>query len=399
MIIRKAFRYRLYPTAVQEQDLAVQFGHSRFVYNHFLKVRQDYYAAHQNDTRQKGLSYEDTSKRLTALKQTPECEWLRQADSQVLQESLRNLERAYQAFFAGRSAYPQFKKKSHAQSIHYPQRFRLGERSVYAPKIGEIRAVIHRPLEGRPKNLTVSKTAAGRYYASIQCEIELPEPALKAGAVGIDLGLSAYATTSEGERIDPPRTLGKSQEKLGRLQRQLARKVKGSHGREKARVRLARAYEKVGDQRKDFLHKVSRSLVDRYGYIALEDLHVAGMVKNHALAGAIADASWGEFTRLLTYKGQWYGTQVEQIGRFEPSSKTCHVCGFVLDRLSLGKREWDCPACYSHHDRDENAAINILNFSRAGMARRNAGGEAGRPAVHRRGQASLKPEAQSFRIG
>ena len=399
MILRKAFRYRLYPTPAQEASLAVQFGHARFVYNHFLQVRQDYYTAHRNDPGKKGLSYEDTSKLLTALKKTPECEWLRQADSQVLQESLRNLERAYQAFFAGRSGYPHFKQKSQPQSIHYPQRFRPGERSVHAPKVGEIRAVVHRPLEGKPKNLTISKTASGKYYASIQCELELPEPALKAGAVGIDLGLSAFATLSSGEKLDNPRTLAKSQEKLARLQCRLARKVKGSHGREKARLRLARAHERVANQRRDFLHKLSHDLVCRFGYIALEDLHVAGMVKNHALSGAIADASWSEFTRMLSYKGQWVGTRVMQIGRFEPSSKTCHGCGHKLERLPLEKREWDCPVCHRHHDRDENAAINILNISRAGMARRNAGGEAGSPAALSRRQASLKPEAQSFRIG
>jgi len=399
MIIRKGFRYRLYPTPAQEASLAVQFGHSRFVYNHFLKVRQEYYAAHREDPGKKGLSYEDTARLLTALKKTPACAWLRQADSQVLQQSLRNLDQAYQAFFARRCGYPQFKKKSQAQSIHYPQRFRVGERSIYAPKVGEIRAVIHRPLEGRAKNLTLSRTASGRYYASIQCELERAEPILKPGEIGIDLGVSAFATTSAGDKVDPPGYWKKSQARLARLQRDLARKQKGSRGREKARERLARVHERVANQRRDFLHKLSRDLVKGYGYIAIEDLHVAGLVKNHVLAGAISDASWSEFTRMLAYKGQWYGTRVERIGRFEPSSKTCHVCGGMLERLPLGTREWDCPGCGSHHDRDVNAAINILNLSRAGMARRNAGGEAGRPSAPRRRQASLKPEAQAFRLG
>ena len=386
MIVRKSFRYRLYPTAEQEASLAVQFGHSRFVYNHFLQVRQAYYAAHREDPGKKGLSYKDTSQRLTALKKTPECEWLKEADSQVLQASLRNLEQAYQAFFAGRCGYPKFKKRSEAQSIHYPQRFRAGENSVHAPRVGEIPAVIHRPLEGRAKNLTISRTASGKYYASIQCEIELVEPILKTGEIGIDLGVSAFATTSAGDKVETPGYWKKSQKKLARLQRLLSRKQKGSRGWEKARERLARAHERVVNQRQDFLHKLSRRLVDRVGYIAIEDLHVAGMVKNHALAGVIADASWSEFTRMLTYKGQWYGTEVVQIGRFEPSSKTCHVCGYKLERLSLGTREWDCPACHHHHDRDVNAAINILNISRAGVARRNAGGEAGRPVAVSRGK-------------
>jgi putative transposase len=399
MIIRKAFKYRVYPNAQQEKGLAIQFGHARYVYNHFLAVRQDHYKAHKDDEGKKGLTYAETNKLLTALKHTQECAWLQEADSQALQESLRNLDKAYQAFFAKRSRYPKFKKKSHDQSVHYPQRFWVADRKVYAPKVGEIKAVIHRPLEGTPKNLTISKTRTGKYFASIQCEIEIPDPAPKNGEVGIDLGLTHFATLTTKEQIDHPRHLKKSEKKLQRLQRQLSHKVKGSKGREKARIQLSRQHEKVANQRRDFLHKTSRKLVDAYGFIAIEDLNVRGMVKNHHLAKHIADAGWGEFGRMLTYKGGWYGSWVEKNDRFAASSKECHVCGFKNKTLQLSDREWDCPQCGTHHDRDDNASINILKWSRAGVARRNAGGEDVRPPANRSRQPSMKPEAQPLRVG
>jgi len=399
MIIRKAFRYRIYPNAQQEKKLAVQFGHTRFVYNHFLAERQNYYQAHKNDPDKKGLTYVDTNKMLTVLKRTKECEWLKEADSQALQESLRCLDRAYQNFFAKRARYPHFKSKADDQSIHYPQRFKVSGSKVYAPKVGEIQGVIHRPLEGTPKNLTISKTKSGKYFASIQCEVEIADPQPKNREVGIDLGLKHFAILSDGEVIDNPRHLKKSEKKLIRLQRQLSRKVKGSHGREKARIQLARQHEKVADQRRDFLHKTTRSLVDTYGLIGIENLNVTGLVRNHKLAKAISDVGWGEFGRQLTYKGQWYGSWVEKVDRFYPSSKECNVCGYLNRGLQLKDREWDCPDCGTHHDRDGNASINILNESRAGMARSNAGGEGGRPAANHSRRPSTKPEAHPLMGG
>jgi putative transposase len=396
MIIRKAFKYRLYPSAQQEAKLAVQFGHARFVYNHFLGVRKEYYQAHQNDHGKKGLNYFDTNKMLTEIKRNPEYQWLKEADSQALQESLRHLDRAYQNFFAKRSEYPRFKKKSHDQSVHYPQRFWASGSKVFAPKVGEIKAVIHRPQEGTPKNMTVSRTRSGKYYASIQCELEVPGPQPKNGEVGIDLGLDHFAVLSNGEVIDNPRYLVKSEKKLKRLHRQLSRKVKGSNGRSQARFQLARQYEKVADQRKDFLHKTTRRLINTYGFLAIEDLNVAGMVKNHHLAKHISDAGWGEFARQLIYKGSWYGSQVDQVERFFPSSKKCHICGFINRSLQLSDREWDCPECGTHHDRDGNASINILDHSRAGSTRSYAGGEGVKPAIRR--QSSTKPEAQALRL-
>jgi putative transposase len=394
MIIRKAFKYRLYPNVQQEKKLAVQFGHTRFVYNHFLVERQNYYNAHKNDPDKKGLTYVDTNKMLTALKRTKECEWLKEADSQALQEALRNLDKAYQKFFAKQAKYPKFKNKTADQSVHYPQRFLVSVSNVYAPKVGEIKAVIHRTMEGTPKNLTISKTKSGKYYASIQCEVEIPDPQPKNGEVGIDLGLKHFAVLSDGEVINNPRHLKKSEKKLARLQRQLSRKVKGSNGRKKARVRLASQHEKVANQRMDFLHKTTRSLVNTYGMIGIENLNVAGMLRNHKLAKAISDVGWGEFGRQLIYKGQWYGSWVEKVNRFYPSSKECNVCGYINRGLQLSCREWDCPDCGTHHDRDGNASINIENKARAGMARSNAGREGARPVANRSRRSSMKPEAQ-----
>jgi putative transposase len=399
MMIRKAFRYRLYPNAQEEKKLALQFGHTRFVYNHFLAERQDYYKAHRDDPDKKGLTYADTNKMLTALKRAKECEWLKEGDSQALQESLRNLDRAFQNYFGKRAKYPKYKNKSAAQSVHYPQRFNISASKVYAPKVGEIKAVLHRPLEGTPKNLTISKTKSGKYYASIQCEVEIPVPQPKNGEVGIDLGLKHFAILSDGQVIDNPRHLKKSEKKLKGLHRQLSRKVKGSNGRKKARLKLSRQYEKVSNQRRDFLHKVTRSVVDTYCLIGIENLNVAGMVRNHHLAKAISDAGWGEFTRQLVYKGTWYGSGVEKVDRFYPSSKECHVCGYIHRGLQLSDREWDCPNCGTHHDRDGNASTNILNESRAGMARSNAGGEGVRPPANRSRQSSMKPEAQALMLG
>jgi putative transposase len=398
MLIRKGFKYRLYLNPQQEKKLAVQFGHTRFVYNYFLAVRIEYYKANKEQEGKKGLNYYDTTGMLTEMKRQAEYEWLKKADSQALQETLRNLDRAYRNFFNQRAGYPDFKKKTHQQTIHYPQRFRVSGDHIFAPKVGEIKAVIHRPLEGRPKNLTISKAKSGRYYASIQCEVEIPDPQPKNGEVGIDLGLKHFAALSNGRVIDNPRHLKKSEEKLKRLQRQLSRKVKWSIGRKKARVQLACQHEKVACQRSDFLHKVTSNLVKSYGYIAIENLNVSGMVRNHSLAKHIADAGWGEFGRQLTHKGQWTGSWVKKVDRFYPSSKTCHQCGWVNRVLTLSDREWNCPNCRTHHDRDDNASNNILKQSRAGIARSNAGGEGTRPAGCNR-QSSMKPEAQVLILG
>mgnify|MGYP001326768311 CR=1 FL=1 len=370
MIVQKSFRYRLYPTYEQEQAMAIQFGHARFVWNWALALRE---AAYKET--QKGIDYFDLKRRMTALKRQQETAWLKEADSQVLQAKIKDLEQAYQNFFEKRAQFPRFKSKKQDQSIRYPQRFKFSENLVYLPKVGWIKMKVHRPLEGKAKNVTVSKTKTGKYFASIQCEVELPDPPARGGEIGIDLGIKSFLVTSEGDQINNPRHLQKAEKKIKRLQRQVSRRKKGSSAREKARLLLARQHEKVANQRADFLHKLSRRLVDSYGLIGMEDLNVRGMVKNRKMAKAISTTGWGAFRFMLEYKGKWYGSRVHRISRFYPSSKTCGRCGFELPELALSVRRWDCPICGASHERDINAAINILNETRAGVAQSNAGGE------------------------
>ncbi|HEX9385090.1 MAG TPA: RNA-guided endonuclease TnpB family protein [Anaerolineales bacterium] len=370
MIIRKAFRYRLYPTAEQEQALAVQFGHARFIWNWALALRK---AAYKETG--KGVGYYELQRCATTVKHQAETKWLQEADSQVLQAKIEDLERAYKNFFAKRAKFPRFKSKRDAQSIRYPQRFKFDENFTYLPKVGWIKTKFHRPLEGRPKNVILSKTKTGKYFVSIQCEVEMIDPLARDREIGIDLGVKSFLATSEGWKRDNPRHLQQAGKKLKRLHRQLSRRVKGSAGREKARILLARQHEKVANQRMDFLQKLSTKLIGRYGLIGMEDLNVRGMVKNRRLAKAIATTGWGTFRRMLEYKGEWYGSYVHKVDRFFPSSKTCNRCEHVLDDLPLSVREWQCPICGTIHDRDINSAINILNETRAGVARSHAGGE------------------------
>jgi putative transposase len=390
MFIRKAFRFRLYPNAAQEHLFAVNFGQARFVYNHFLAERKAYYEAHKSEAK-KGLTYYDNTARLRGMKREEPFTWLKEAHSQVLQQALKDLDQAYQNFFAKRAKFPRFHKKNDKQTARYPQGVKVGEAWVEIPKIGKVKAVIHRPYEGKIKNVTVSKTKSGRYFASVQVEIEVPEPPPpKPNAVGVDLGLKSFVVTSDAVAIPAPKHLLKAQKRLARLQRRLSRRQKGSQGRERARQAVARQHEKIANQRSDFLHKTSRWLINSYGLVGIEDLNLRGMVKNHRLARAISDAGWGELRRQLVYKGQWYGTQVVVIDRFFPSSRRCSSCGYVLPELELSVREWVCPACRAHHDRDMNAASNIKieSQTRAGTVRSrtslcevSAGGEGVSPAA------------------
>ncbi len=374
MLVKKAYKFRIYPNRAQQEALAVQFGHARFVYNWGLNLRR----MHYRETG-KGLSYRETTDALTRLKRGEGYEWLKEADSQVLQQKLKDLDRAYINFFEGRGGYPTFKKKRGQQSIRYPQRFKVKGAKTYLPKVGWVRTIFHRPIEGKMKNLTVSKTKSGKYFISIQCVVEIDEPAYAGGQIGVDLGLIDFITTSEGETVSAPKYLRKAECKLNRLQRQLSRKKKGSAGRRKARLKLARQAEKVANQRRDFQHKLSRRLVEENRLIGFENLNVAGMLKNPRLAKSIQDAGWGEFVRQTTYKGAWYGCHIEKVGRFFPSSKLCSVCGEKHQSLRLSERKWVCIGCGAVHKRDENAAKNILKEATGGAPGRYAGRENVRP--------------------
>ena len=311
MIVRKAFRYRIYPTAEQEQALTVQFGHARFVWNWALALRK---AAYKETGR--GIGYYELKRRATALKHQAETMWLKEADSQVLQAKIEDLERAYKNCFEKRAKFPRFKSKRDGHSIRYPQRVKFDENFTYLPKVGWVKTKFHRPLEGRPKNVTVSKTKTGKYFVSILCEVGMVEQTARGGEIGIDLGVKSFLATSEGWKRDNPRHLQRAEKKLKQLHRQLSRRVKGSAGREKARILLARQHEKVANQRRDFLHKLSTKLVGRYGLIGREDLNVRGMLKNRSLAKAIAATGWGGFRRMLEYKGGWYGSYVHKVDCF-----------------------------------------------------------------------------------
>ena len=382
MLVRKAYKFRLYPNNKQQRALAVQFGHARFVYNRFLQVRRDHY-----QIAREGLSYQDTTSLLTEIKRCPDYEWLRDADSQVMQQSLKDLDRAFRNFIEGRTSYPRFKSRRSKQAIRYPQRVKVNfeTKRTYLPKVGWVKTVFHRPLEGKLKNVTVSRTKGGRYYASIQVEVDIPEPVSRGEMVGIDLGLKHFAVLSDGRKIANSRNLIQSERRLRRLQRQLSRKQKGSRGWEKQRMKVARQHEKVANRRVDFQHKLSRSLVDEYGYLAIEDLHIKGMVKNRNLAKHISDAGWGQFVRMLAYKGAWYGCQVKSSARWYPSSKICSECGAEMEAMPLRVREWHCPICGAYHDRDRNAAINTLLHTTVGTTGSHAGGVHIRPNWIRQG--------------
>ena len=368
MKIKKAFKYRLYPIQEQQATLAIQFGHARFVYNWGLAARKAHYDEHKQ-----GLTYHDTTQMLKFLKRV--VPWLKEADSQVLQQSLRDLDRAYKNFFEKRADYPRFKSKHHKQSIRYPQRFKLNDSHIYLPKVGWVKVVLHRPIEGKMKNCTVSKTKSGKYFISIQCEVEIPEPQPRNGQVGIDLGLNHFVTLSTGEKVETPKYLRRSERRLKIRQRRLSRKQKGSKSRDGARVRLAKQHERVTNQRRDFHHKLSYGLVSRFGFIAFESLNVNGMLKNHHLAKSIQDAGWSQFTRFCEYKAKWTGGQVANVDRFFPSSKLCSVCGEINHSLKLSDRTWICLGCGAVHDRDYNAATNILNECTAGAAETHAVGD------------------------
>ncbi len=262
-LVRKALKFRLYPNEEQQAALAVQFDHARFVYNRFLQMRRDHY-----QTTREGLSYQDTTSLLTELKRCPDYEWLRDADSQVLQQSLKGLDRAFCNFFGYRARYPRFKSRRAKQTIRYPQRVKvnLEMKRTYLPMMGWVKTVFHRPLEGKLKNVTVSRTKSGCYYASFQVEVDIPEPVSCGEMVGIDLGLKHFAVLSDGQKIANPCNLIHTERRLRRLQRQLSRKQKGSRGWEKQRIKVAQQHEKVANRRADFQHKLSRSLIDEYGY-------------------------------------------------------------------------------------------------------------------------------------
>ena len=375
-----ATRIRLYPTDQQAQSLAVQFGCARWVWNNALAETGKLY----RETG-KGLNYHAMAIRLPKLKQ--EFEWLSNADSQALQQSLQNLSRAFENFFQKRGKYPRFKSKHGRQSIQYPQRVKIDGSRVYLPKVGWVKCVVHREIIGKFKTVTVGRNACGQFHAAILTDNGETMPAIstEGKAIGIDVGLTHLAVTSDGSKFENPRHLRKAEENLKRKQRKLSRKKEGSKSRNKARQLVARVHERVACARRDNLHKLSRRIVNENQVVVVEELHVKGIMANHCLAKATADAGWSMFTGFLEYKTARAGKAFVKCERWFPSSKTCSACGSICEKMPLNVRSWVCAHCETQHDRDHNAAKNI----RAEGLRILAGGA---PATASRG--NVRPKSK-----
>jgi len=370
-MIKRAYRYRCYPTDEQKQILARTFGCARWIYNWAL--------ARKNRAYQQGrhLSYGDLSASLPSLKQEPETAWLAEVSSVTLQQSLRHLERAFVNFFEGRTHYPRFKsKKRDTQTATYTaSAFTWKDGSLTLAKMGtplDIRWSRPLPDGVIPSTVTLSCDSAGRYFISLLVEEKIVPLPPSTEQIGVDLGLVSMVITSKGEKVGNPRYFAKDEKKLAKAQKQLARKRRGSKNREKARCKVAKIHARVADRRRDYQHKLSTRLIRENQVICVESLAVKNMMQNHSLAKAIADVGWGEFVRQLVYKAQWYGRTLAKIDRWFPSSKMCSCCGCVLERLDLEVRDWICPQCGTHHDRDVNAAQSVLTeglrLSAAGLA-------------------------------
>lgn len=348
----KAFKYRIYPTSEQSVLLAKSFGCARWFYNYALNLTAKIYKQTG-----KGLSRNEIIKLLSLKK---EYEWLSEAPSQVLQQAALNLSSAFLNFFEGRAKYPNFKKKQNRQSIRFPQGCKLKDDVLVLPKIGKVHCKVSRKPEGNLKSVTVSVNPSGEYFASCLFEDgkDLPQTSAEGKAIGIDVGLTHFAITSEGTKHGNPKYYRQYEQRLARRQKQLSRKVKGSSNRHKARVKVAKVHAKIVRCREDFLHKLSRKLVDENQVIVVENLAVRNMVKNQKIAKSISDAGWGQFCTMLKY-AEWSGKTYIEVDRFYPSSKTCNNCLNPVDSLSLDVLRWQCPKCGESHDRDINAAMNI----------------------------------------
>ena len=359
-MLHRAVKFRLYPTPEQEALLAQHFGCARWWWNFALNKSIETY----RDTG-KGLGRSALNALLPKLKKNEETSWLADCYSQVLQAVTLNLTTAYKNFFEGRARFPRFKSKHGRQSIQYPQYVQvIGDALKLPGKVGMVKAKIHRIIEGTIKTVTLSKEPSGKYYASIliETESENPTPSTEGRVIGIDLGLKHFAVTSDGSKVskyDNPRQLAKHEKNLKRKQKKLARKQKGSNSRHNYRKVVARVYGRVSNSRADFLHKLSRKLVNENQIVVVENLHVKGMVRNHNLAKAISDVGWGMFTNFLAYKLERKGGMLVEIDRWFPSSKLCSNCYHQVEEMPLDVREWTCPHCGTHHDRDGNAATNI----------------------------------------
>jgi len=358
----KPVKIRIYPTTEQAAFLNCQFGAVRFVYNAGLRIMSHRYKHHGQSLSAK----HDIKTLLPVAKKSRQYGWLKEADSMALQQACLNLDHAFQRFFdpKQKAGYPRFKSKRGKQSSYHCVGVKAGDSWIKVPKLGPIKARMHRQVEGRLKSITLTRTVTGKHYASLLYETDQVAPApLKdvdaAKVVGLDMGLSHLAIDSTGRKIANPRFLKQAQKNLKRKQQALSRTKKGSRRRAKARLLVAKALERVANARNDFQHKLSRQIVDDNQAVIVETLKVRNMMKNAKLAKHICDASWYALMTKLDYKAREQGKHLVKIDPWFASSKTCHVCQHKMDAMPLGVRSWECPACHTQHDRDINAALNI----------------------------------------
>jgi len=358
-LIYKSYKLRIYPTKIQEVLLSKHFGSCRFIFNYYLNNRKEIYLKDK-----KSSNYYSDANDLTQLKKDENLAWLKEINSQSLQASIRNLDIAYKNFFNKQSKFPRFKSKYDKQSFKIPQNIKIKNDKIFIPKFTEgIKINLYKDIkdiEDKIMSVTISKSKTGKYYASINYEMN-HDPFKKTGSkVGIDTGIKDLAILSDGTIYENIKALKVKLKKLKYEQKQLSKKQKGGNSRLKQRIKLAKIYEKIVNARKDYLHKISTEIIKNHDIICIEDLHVKNMMKNHRLAQAFSDVSLGTFYSMLKYKADWNDKTIVKIDKFFPSSKTCSNCGWINQNLTLNIRKWNCPLCKTHHDRDLNAAQNIL---------------------------------------
>lgn len=357
MIHYNSYKFRIYPNCVQCKKLKSIFGACRFVYNYFLNQKTEYY--HKTG---KTISRFEQCKLLSELKKQEEYKWLNDAIAQSLQGEIAHLDSAFQRFFNKKGKYPNFKKAKRKNTFYIPQHFKIINNRLYIPKFKNdgIKIIMHRPINGKISSITIIKTPTDKYYASLLVEEDIKPLSRSEKEVGIDLGIKDLIVTSDGCKYSNPKFLKKYEIKLKKAQRHLSRKQKGSRSSEKQRRKVALIHEKITNCRKDNLHKITKDLVSKYDVVYMENLNAKGMLSNHVLAKAIGDSSFSYLQSLIEYKTKIYGKQFFKIDRWFPSTKACSSCGYIMKKIPLNIRTWTCPHCGIYHDRDINAAKNIL---------------------------------------